>query len=77
MHGKATSPLLGEAIALDREVDGSLGEAREPVAGFAAADGEAQATPREAFAMQRRLHPALKTFDPRLALVIKAAESFR
>ncbi|MEI6819844.1 MAG: hypothetical protein WCL19_09610 [Verrucomicrobiota bacterium] len=75
--GKETSHLLGEAVALDQEGDGSLGEAREPVAAFAAADGEAQSLLGEALAVQRRLHPALKTFQPRLAPVIKAVESVR
>ena len=76
-RGKATSHLLGEAVALDREADGSLGEAREPVVAFAAADDEAQALTGEAFAVRRRLHPAPKTFQSRLAPVIKAVESVR
>jgi hypothetical protein len=40
-------------------------------------DGEAQALPGEAFAVRRRLHPALKTFPPRLAPVIKAVGRLR
>lgn len=69
------SHLLGEVIALVREVELTLGEAREPVVAFAEADGEARALPGEAFAVLRRLQPALNTFHPHLAPVIKAVGS--